>query len=112
MDGLQYLCEALGVRTGDRGPAIAEALAAARRDNEQSAHALLDSVFRPTEAARLCDAVAYSMGRLDGAQELQQWDGDLGNALPILESILSKKYPDVVAAEVLKALQEQRDKTA
>jgi hypothetical protein len=112
VDGLQYLCEALGVRAGDRGPAIAEALAAARRDNVQSAHALLDSVFLPTEAARLCDAVAYSMGRLDGAQELQQWDGDLGNALPILGRVLSKKYPDVVAAEVLKALQEQRDKTA
>jgi hypothetical protein len=107
VDGLQYLCEALGV-----GASIAEALAATRRDNEQSVRTLLDSVFRPAESTRLCDAVAYAMGRLDAAQELQQWDGDLGNALPILESILSKKYPDVVAAEVLKALQEQRDKTA
>jgi hypothetical protein len=112
MDGLQYLCEALGVRAGDRGPAIAEALAAARRDNEQSVRTLLDSVFRPAESTRLCGAVAYTMGRLDAAQELQQWDGDLDNALPILERVLSKKYPDVVAAEVLKALQEQRDKTA
>jgi hypothetical protein len=111
VDGLQYLCEALGVGASGTGASIAEALAAARRDNEQSVRTHLDSVFRPAESTRMCGAVAY-MGRLDAAQELQQWDGDLDNALPILERVLSKKYPDVVAAEVLKALQEQRDKTA
>jgi hypothetical protein len=112
VDGLQYLCEALGVGASGTGASIAEALAAARRDNEQSVRTLLDSVFRPAESTRLCDAVAYTMGRLDAAQELEQWDGDLDNALPILERVLSKKYPDVVAAQVLKALQELRDKKA